>query len=414
MADADAAQAVFARTPALLNEDGLIDYGTAEGIAIYKDGSQTLMSDKKTKLDLTTIDKKKLIKKLVNKAIINGWNGIFQVPVDNEDPDGETLSFLDHPHVFDMEHLQDYAMNHVDSEDRNDQNNTMIYNSLRATFSDKALDKVDKRTEEFFINGVPSALCFLKVIIQASCLDTNKSATAARKTLMKLDELIVNDVVDFNISDFVEEVSNLLEVLGAFNQTYNEQDLILNSIDALRQVTDDRFQRWVDRKEDDVNDGTLQESEDLLKAAKTEYESRMLDGNWCKPCAKDEQIMALETKVEGLSLQLKKKGGKGGGKPQKEQEGKPTRRVREFDSLPAPKDGEPHTQMFKLKSGKTKEIHWCPKHVRWVVHLPSKCELRGVINAQETQVEAPTTIEGRAALAIQEAEDTDSDGEPFV
>jgi len=186
-----AAAAAFARTPALLNEDDLIDYGTSEGIAIYKEGSKSLLSDKKSKLELSTIDKKKLINKLINKAIFNGWSGLFSVPVDNDDQDGDTLSFLDHPHVFDMEHLQEYAENHVDSQDRSDQNNTMIYNCLRATLSDKALDKVDKRSDEFIVNEVPSAICFLKVIIQASCLDTNKSATAARKTLMKLDQLIV-------------------------------------------------------------------------------------------------------------------------------------------------------------------------------------------------------------------------------
>lgn len=407
-----AAAAAFARTPALLNEDDLIDYGTSEGIAIYKEGSKSLLSDKKSKLELSTIDKKKLINKLINKAIFNGWSGLFSVPVDNDDQDGDTLSFLDHPHVFDMEHLQEYAENHVDSQDRSDQNNTMIYNCLRATLSDKALDKVDKRSDEFIINEVPSAICFLKVIIQASCLDTNKSATAARKTLMKLDQLIVNDVVDYNITDFVEEVSNLLEVLGAFNQTYNDQDLLINTIDAFRKVPDDRFQRWTDRKEDDVNDGTLEEPEDLLKSAKTEYESRMLDENWCKPCAKDEQIMALESKVEGLSLELKK-GGKSGGTSQKAKDGKPIRRVREFDSLPAPKAGEPHSKMFKLKSGKEKRIHWCPKHARWVVHDPSECKLPGTVQADDTQVEASSTVEGRAALALQEASDSDSDGSDF-
>ena len=54
--------AAFARTPALLNANDILDYTTTEGIAIYKDGTKSLLSDKKTKLEVTQTDKRTLFK----------------------------------------------------------------------------------------------------------------------------------------------------------------------------------------------------------------------------------------------------------------------------------------------------------------------------------------------------------------
>ena len=304
----------------------------------------------------------------------------------------------------------------MDSQDRSGQNNAIIYQCLRASLSTKALSKLDKRSNEFIINGVPSALCFLKVCVQAACLDTNKSATAARKALMKL-ELMVEDVVDFNINDFVEEVNNLLEILGAFDREYNDQDLMINTIEAFRKVPDDRFQRWVDRREDELNEG-ITKSEKLLTAAKTECEARMLNEDWCKPNERGAQIMALDTKLEDLSLKLKKGSRPRGSNDKESDKQSPMRHPKECETWGPPKEGESKIRFIKSKRGQ-KPIHWCPKHQRWVVHKTEDCHL--VVEPKESMVdrskksEKNDVIESKAALAVSEMDtsDNDSDGSDF-
>lgn len=396
----------FARTPALLNQNAVLDYGTSEGIAIFDKGAKSLLSDKKAKLSLDTKSKTTLLQALAERARNYGWTELLQVPLDLDDPNGPNASFLEHPHVFTMEHLQDYAADHVDSQDRDDQNNTMMYLAIRETMAISALTKVDMRREEFTIGDQPSALCYLKAIIQASCLDTNKSATSARITLMNLKEVMTDEVGDYNINDFTDEISNNLEIIGHFQQEYNEQDLLINIITALRKVPDDRFQHWVDRKEDALNDGTLTDPNVLMAAAKTEYDSRNLDKDWCKPDAKDEQILALETKVEDLSLQLKKGNNKSNNsKTTTASDGKKKPFPKKpWDDWPAWKEGEPKMKLHTLKNGQKKPIHWCPKHKRWVVHKPEDCKIQPV--AEQAEVEAQATFLENTNTD----DDSDSDG----
>lgn len=265
---------VFARSPALLIGDNLLDYRTPEGMEVYKEGKKSLHPERKMKFGLSHEDKTLLIKELQERCDEMGMRYLFEVHQNPNVPISTVDDMLTTPGVIPLGRCKTYALWHVNSETRADQDNHIIYKALRGSMTREALAVIDKKKKEYTIRGHPSAIYFLKIYIQQSALDTNQTPQVARTCLTQLETIMVD--VKFDIKRFNEHIGDQIAAIDAHNQDYNAHDLFMHAMNGLRQIPDDRFQRWCDRRDDTYNEGTATDPIVMLDSAHKEYQARML------------------------------------------------------------------------------------------------------------------------------------------
>jgi hypothetical protein len=227
----------------------------------------------------------------------------------------------------------------------------------------------------------------------------------ARKKLHNMATILKD--MQYNIEDFLQEVTDVIDVIISHQQIVEEHDLIIQLFQGLETVPDERFQRYLDIRKDEYNKGQFTNAAgqalpyQLMALVKVEYQSRVEDKNWCGPDAKQEIISALQTQVTVMSTQLEiiknthqnkkstdtKK--KGGGKPA-------AAGPRAFEKWETTKVGA--TIQHANAKGKMKTYNWCPKHGRYVIHDPAKCNL-----------ETPQTPIAAHATTIEQQDDNDGD-----
>jgi len=198
-----------------------------------------------------------------------------------------------------------------------------------------------------------------------------------------------------NVEEFSLRITQCIETITSYGQTYNSEDLILQIIKGLQEVKDTKFKRMVERHEEKNNDGEQTDPLLLLSKAKEQYQTRQLDDDWCAPDEKDETILALQADVVQLKL-ASKQNSKTGGKGKSSRANSGPRTIEPWETE-APKAGGPTTKKHKNKAGKVKDYNWCPKHKRWVIHTASECKLDSPIEVQSS--------------TIQEEDDSESDSD---
>jgi hypothetical protein len=281
----------------------------------------------------------------------------------------------------------------------------MGYKALYSSMSIKARNVLDSCDPNYIVDGQPSMICLYRLIVQNSILDTNKTPTMARKKLHNMATILKD--MHYNIEDFLQEVTDVIDVIISHQQTVEEHDLIIQLFQGLETVPDERFQRYLDIRKDEYNKGQFSNAAgqalpyQLMALVKVEYQSRVEDKNWCGPDAKQEIISALQTQVTVMSTQLEiiknthqnKKSTdtrkKGGGKPA-------AAGPRTFEKWETTKVGA--TVQHANAKGKMKTYNWCPKHGRYVIHDPAKCNL-----------ETPQHPIAAHATTIEQQDDNDGD-----
>jgi hypothetical protein len=215
--------------------------------------------------------------------------------------------------------------------------------------------------EAYTIAGQPSGSCLLKVIIGKSTVDTIATVHVLRNSIANLEvkmKEMNGDVKAFNLH--VTQVRNSLIARG---ETVNE--LMLNLFKGYAAVDDEAFTRYIGRKQDAYEDGTVITAEALMMSALNKYELRVENGTWNAISRKDERIIALQAQIESLAKTKDQKSSK------KKTKTKP--RDGESDDYAWKKVPPSNNEAKKQVKGKT--YHWCPKHVAWTIHSPEQCNL---------------------------------------
>jgi hypothetical protein len=176
--------------------------------------------------------------------------------------------------------------------------------------------------------------------------------------------------INCDIETFNQYVTSQVEALAA--RGTESSDLLINLFEAYEIVPDRKFNKHIENKKDDYEEGAATTVNGLMHQALTKFKDLKRSKKWQAPTAEEEQIVALVAQVEQLKqgTAKKKKSGEKGGEKQRKQR-------RDDDpkyawKLVKPKHGEPLT---KDVNGKT--YHWCPKHTAWVLHDPGACRLEG-------------------------------------
>ena len=366
----------FAHTPATATDD-IIDYSTKEGKSIWKAATEPLSSEL---FDCTPDGLRYFLKRLQQRSWECGWeNSILSIPTDPLDPLGETVEFIANYGTISMEQLRANARQYVTTQTRVAQDSTQLYTCLMNSLSTVGWSKVTLQEEEYTINSMKVGILLLKVIIRVSAIDTNATVMSIRSQLGNINTYIAT--VNYDITKTNERVNTLLEALSTRGETTH--DMLSNLFRAYRTVKDKQFLRYIEQKESDYEEGTLELTPTkLMLMAENKFKTLKEKSQWQAPSEEEEKIVALEAEVKALRNQTKpKRDNKGGNKGYNDyNKGKPKSNVKskggnkEFGwKSKAPKEGEPRTKTV----GDTK-WHFCEKHKRWTLHTTEECKGHGL------------------------------------
>jgi hypothetical protein len=402
----------FSVAPALAN-NGVMDLTTSAGIKLYKSATAALKND----FDLSQDHLNGFMGEFSSRSEEANWAANWQIPT-GPAPHVYVNMLVQHGRVT-LEEVQNFARTFAGLQVRLHQNSNQIKVCLLASLTQTAQTKIRLEYNKYTINGVIDGACLLKVILQASHLDTRGTASIIRVKLSQLDQLAAE--VGYDVDAFVTEVKRLHEML--LSRGEGTSDMLNNLFMGFRAFKDKTFLTYIANKEERYDEGEDLTAESLMDAAANRYKKLKELGLWEAPTEDQKKITALTAQLVGqekqlqvFSAQMSKQGTSGKEKPAtgaaaKTNADKPNEPYvkPKWMLLPPEKGGEETVR----RDGYT--FYWCRKHESWGKHLPSKCEGRGFRQAPKKpgdspaaapEVAAPPKLKLTAGMtAIQEDED---------
>lgn len=257
------------------------------------------------------------------------------------------------------------------------QDSMMLYQFLLVSLTDAAKLVVLSDKDMYYINDKTSGVCFLKVIIGRSSIDTNAKTNMLRKKIAKLaDEM--RTVYKGNVRDFNVYVAEQRDQLLGRGQTVEE--LITHLFEAYTTgVPDDEFRRYIETLQDKYDDGDVSiEPDMLMRKALNKYDIIMQrkEGSG----ENYQRVLALSSETKDASQHIKDfiiylqdpdkfpQANAAVTKSPPAKSSKPfVKRFPEWKKVP-PKDSEP---MVKVMNGKN--FNWCKNHQAWTIHSEAEC-----------------------------------------
>ena len=400
-----AAQVPFARAPGLLNPNQVIDYSSDQGIKLYKSATRPLYENGNL-FSVNEEGARDFIGLVGTRARQFSWHdSILEVPVDNAQPLGDTLSMLTNHGQLSLDHIREHVATYVAAESRAAQESTALAQMLNDSLSKAGRDKVTTRRDDYTVNGIESGVLLLKVIIQEASIDTNATISTIRTQLSNLDKYMVK--IGYDIDKFVTHVTKLEEGLAARGAV--STDLLNNLFKGLLAAKDHNFHKYILRKEEDYEEGTSNLTPAQLKTlAKTKYRILVEKGQWNAPSAEEEQIVALRAEISALK--------KAKGSPKKPT--KPKTDKKQGGGGSNSKNTGPANKTWKTtapasdKMNESKQVKgvtywWCRNHKRWVCHKTEDCERKGI----KTDGDANKSNDGKKAKLVSALEGVVKDDE---
>ena len=390
--------APFALAPALVN-NAIIDYSTSEGAKLYRAAITKLSSEAQFGCDPANL--KVFLALLKARMQTSGWTTILEIPEDAAtDPNVKLVNLVDHYGERTLEQIKATVKIYINTKTRVAQDSAQLYYCLLNSLSVEGLAKMLICDPEYTIDGTPSGVMFLKVMIRESHIDTNATTRHIREKLGSLHEHLSS--VGYDIVKMNDYTKGLLLSLKARGE--KTEDLIANLFKAYKTVPDKNFSRYVQAKEDEYDEGFIKEPEQLMRLASNKYRTLVEDKAWNAPTDEDNKIMALEARIERMSTARKPKG------KSQEKDIRASKATKPGWMYVAPQSGKEKEPMNMDQ----KEYWWCEVLNCWCRHRPEDCRGAQSKNGKKKQTDDPKK-EGRkermlrAAQALIEGADTDSE-----
>ena len=302
------------------------------------------------------------------RALNYGWSDIIDIPIEGN-RNVRYLNLIDQYGEVTMDDIIAHAERYVGTETRTAQNSVMMANCLLATLTKTAYNQVTAYEGEYSTDdGEPVGAMLLKVILRQCHIDTRATSRYIRLKLKELDkhmEDIKFDIVKFNLH--VKELTHSLTARGE-----RSTDLVSNLFEAYKVVPDDDFKAFIQRKEDEYDEGEDIDANRLMSLASVKYSVLKQRGTWNAPDPRDAKLVALQSQLANM----KKKFNKGKQSDDKKNDNSDDKRRgrtqaskrKEWMTKP-PQGNEP-----KEKVVNNLKYHWCPTHKAWTRHSPTECK----------------------------------------
>ena len=379
VAEVPQARARFSLTPALAGHE-ILDYTTAAGAKTFEAAIKPLSE---TRYECTSKGLRNFLEDIAERAANFGWNiTVLDIPNDANDVLGTTKNLLKHYGEISLDHIRKHAKTYVNTQTRAAQDSIQLYSCLWASLSDEGKSKVNVHRSDYHIGEQRVGALLLKVIIRESHIDTNATISHIRTQLSSLDTYL--PTIGHDIGKLNDYVTSLHDALLAGGEVSN--DLLINLFKGYKASSDRRFVAYIEKKEEDYEDGSTAISpHQLMTLAKNRYEVLVEKGLWNAPSAEEEKIMALEATIKKLQ------GARGANRNTKKQSPQNTNKKNEKKRSSNKSDDLPSWVFEKLKPGesKTKTVngkkwYFCDHHGRWTRHTTEKCKKTG-INEEKTK-----------------------------
>ena len=310
------------------------------------------------------------LSKLKIRALNYGWNDVLEIPINVNRNNVRYMNLIERYGEITMDDVIAHAEQYVGTETRTAQNSVMMANCLLTTLTKVAYNQVTAYGGEYSTDdGEPVGAMLLKVILKQCHIDTRATSRYLRLKLKELDkymEEIKFDIVKFNLH--VKELTHALTARGE-----RSTDLISNLFEAYKVVPDDDFKAFIQRKEDEYDEGDDIDSNRLMNLASVKYSVLKQRGTWNAPDPRDAKIVALQSQLATIKKQVnsqsnKKNKSNDNNNRRNNKESTPASRREEWMTK-APKNDEP-----KFKVVNNLKYHWCPTHKAWTRHKPEDCK----------------------------------------
>jgi hypothetical protein len=224
----------------------------------------------------------------------------------------------------------------------------------------------------------------LKVIIRESHIDTNATVSHIRTQLSSLDTYL--PTIGHDIGKLNDYVTSLHDALLARGEVSN--DLLVNLFKGYKSSSDRRFVAYIEKKEEDYEDGTASISpQQLMTLAKNRYEVLVEKGIWNAPSLEEEKIMALESTIKKLQSSKRKAQSNSQGTKKSDKKGANSKNK----PLPAWVNEKPKPGEVKTREVDGKVWHYCDHHGRWTHHKADECKKKGM-DRKTGRTMAPPTL----------------------
>ncbi len=286
----------FAMFPGMVMSevDNALTFSKSENLKLYKQGMESLDFTFEGKADQLMLLKEHVYHKVV---MMNWWN-ITEIPT-SSDPNAPKLDLIMQHSQLTEKQIREWATaNIVNKENRENQNNFMMFTCLMKSISEDVMKRMVPEKEKYVIGKLPIAALYYKLLINKAEVETRATVTNIRQRLSNLHKHIAT--VDYNITTFHEYVNQQLTSLSAYGLSDIGEALIVNLFQAYDEVPDEGFHRAIELKKTQYHmQMDEMEPKDLMSYAQKLYDYRLADAN--KPWKQKSQA---RIEIEALSAQL--------------------------------------------------------------------------------------------------------------
>jgi hypothetical protein len=238
-----------------------------------------------------------------------------------------------------------------------------VYNSLGKVPLRKVATKVDEIKED--------GPTLLKMVLSDTFVATQAHTYHAKEKIFDLQ--LKN--FKWNVNAMNQMVRETILDLKAAGQMSSESDTILSLFRAYNTASNDEFKNAVMYWKNDWSEGRIATAEQLMLKADSKYDELRQSGQWAKKSQRDEQIIALTTKIKELEGKPKP-----GGQGQKANNAEGDNKKSNKNKNASWKYDRAQSKTAVLERN-NKTYKWCtgPGHNgvgMWVCqHEPGKCQL---------------------------------------
>ena len=385
----------------------VIDFAGSAGIKLFAAATRSLYGDKANRFNVDAEGIHSfmgLIEEHSQYHGLNGGTGILDIPVDQNDPLGETKSLVTSYGMVTLNQVRDNVRTYVLLPCRATQDSAMFFRCIMESLSVKGRNKVRIWKEDYTIKGHLSGALLLKVVIRQSHVDTNATTRHIRLKFTRLDTTFAK--MDYDVEQLNLYVRTWLDALAA--RGGSTEDVFVYLLKAYKTSPDAELVEYVKYKEREYDDGWEVTDNELMQLVGNKYALRAEEDDAEGGEIKEDGIIALQAQVEELKQELSYRAGpttkfgsnvksgqsaKSGGRPPMESWKKVAPTASEI------------TKGSKTVNGK--EFFYCAKHGYWCAHVTKDCK-----SPLKTEGNKPTAEQKRlvsAMMAMQEDDDEDSE-----
>jgi hypothetical protein len=306
------------------------------------------------------------LRRIWNRAEAYGFTSILRV-ADNH---GVARNLTREYGTLTTANMHTAAVVYLRLENRSHQAAEMLRMLILASIQARIVDRLFHRREGYLVDiALPGAAapdvredgpCMLHELILMVSVETRATIANIKRQLNDLQPIMEESKSD--IEKFNTKVEGLIDALNARSATVPE--LLTNLFTGYKSCADKTFVKYISRKEEAFEDGTLTFTDTaLMQMALEKFKTLESKGTWLKKTTDELDFIAMQSQIKELKqnpVKAKKEG-------KVVKEGKANRNTGEYAwKGVAPKAGESHE-----KTVKNKVYIYCPHHesTKWVLKV---------------------------------------------